>query len=238
MKKPAVLFLAVLLTFFAVQSSRADVLADWTFQTGTSTNSLFPQLGTHTTFTNVPSDIGSGLLAGAHSSASTVFTSPAGNGSTNSVSANFWSVGDFYQFAVSSVGYTNITLSFGQVGSGTGPRDFNLQYSADGVSYTTFTSYSLPSSPTSWSVISSNSASAFSFDLSAITSLANDALMSFRLVDASTTSIAGGTVGTAGSDRIDDIIINGTLLAVPEPSSLALAAMGGAAFLVAFRRRR
>jgi hypothetical protein len=237
MKKLFVSLFAGIITLTTVQNIKADVLAGWTFQTSTSTNVLFPALGTHTSFTNVPSDFGSGFASGLHSSTSTVFSSPAGNGSTNSVSANFWSVGDYYQFAVSSVGYENLTISFGQVGSGTGPRDFSLQYSTDGSTYTPFTSYSLPSSPTSWNVNTSNSASAFSFDLSSITGLANNSAAAFRLVDNSTTAINGGTVGTAGSDRVDDIFISGTVITVPEPSTLALAAFGGVAALIAFRKR-
>lgn len=238
MKKLFALSLAALFTVFAVQSTLADVLADWTFQTSTSTNSLFSQLGTHTTFTNVPSDFGSGLAAGAHSSASTAFSSPAGNGSTNSVSANNWTVGDYYQFSVSSIGFTNINLSFSQVGSGTGPAGFDLTYSTDGTSYTLFQSYTLPSSPTSWSVTASNALSAFSFDLSSVTSLADKSSIFFRLVDNSTTAINGGTVGAAGSGRVDDILISGSVIPVPEPSSIAMIALGGVAGLIAIRRRR
>jgi hypothetical protein len=239
MKKTVFLFCAALAAIFTVPSIKADIIAGWNFQTAASTNALFAALGMHTTFTNIPSDIGSGFAAGAHASASTAFSSPAGNGSTNSVSANQWTVGDYYQFAASSVGYTNISISFGQVGSGTGPGNFNLQYSIDGTTYTTFTNYSLPSSVTSWSVTVSNSLSAFSFDLSSITGLANDAALAFRFVDASTVAVNGGAVGTAGSDRLDDIIIGGSLInPVPEPSTIALAAISGVACLVVFRRRR
>jgi hypothetical protein len=237
MKKLTVLFFCTLSTFMG-QTLKADIIADWTFQTFTSTNVLFPQLGTHTTFTNVPSDFGSGLLAGAHASASTALSSPAGNGSTNSVSANNWAVGDYYQFAASTIGFTNITISFGQVGSGTGPGNFTLQYSLDGTTYTPFTTYTLPSTVTSWSVTVSNSLSAFAFDLSPVTSLANISTAYFRLVDNSTVSVSGGAVGTAGSDRVDNIVIGGTSLAVPEPSIIALVTLGGGACLLGFRRKR
>jgi hypothetical protein len=48
-----------------------------------------------------------------------------------------------------------------------------------------------------------------------------------------TTSEGGGTIGSAGSFRVDDFTVNAS--AVPEPASLALLGLGGLALL---RRRR
>jgi hypothetical protein len=50
-----------------------------------------------------------------------------------------------------------------------------------------------------------------------------------------------GTATAAPSETIDNLIVGSAfsdVSAVPEPSTVALAAMGGAACLVAFRRRR
>ncbi len=235
MKKSIVLFLGAILTLEAVQGLKADTIADWTFQTAASTNALFAGLGTHTSISSIPADFGTGSLSGVHASASTVWSTPAGNGSTNSVSGNNWGINDYYQFQVSTIGFENIVISFDQVGSGTGPRDFNLQYSIDGSTFTTFTSYSLSSSVTSWNVTTPNALSSFSYDLSSVGSLNNASTVFLRLLDADTTSVNGSTVGTAGSDRVDNILIVGS---VPEPSAMALATIGGLACFFVVRRRK
>jgi len=54
-----------------------------------------------------------------------------------------------------------------------------------------------------------------------------------RLTDDSTTAAGGGTVGTTGSDRID----NFEVFVVPEPSTFAIAAIGTLALAFASRRK-
>jgi hypothetical protein len=73
-----------------------------------------------------------------------------------------------------------------------------------------------------------------SFDLSALSLLNNNPNVYFRIVDDSTTAINGGTVGTAGTDRID----NFTVAVVPEPTGLFV--FGGFTFLAwnLIRRRK
>jgi hypothetical protein len=241
MKKFVFLFLGTVAMLIAVQISRADVIADWTFQTAASTNNIIGTGKTPgATQSGISADLGLGTASSSHASSSSAWSSPAGNGSTNSWSANTWAVGDFYQFSVSTSGYTNITVSYDQTGSGTGPRDFNFQYSLDGSFFATVSSYNVVSNGFSsqpWNVTTSSSAYNLTFDLSAISSLANDSAIYFRTTMADTTAINGGSVATAGTDRVDNFTVFGSPLSVPEPTTLALA-FGGAAFLVAFRRRR
>jgi len=66
----------------------------------------------------VSPEIGSGSASGSHAGAAT-YSSPTGNGSAKSYSANAWAVNDYWQFQVSTVGYTNITLSYDQTSSAT-----------------------------------------------------------------------------------------------------------------------
>ena len=97
--------------------------------------------------------------------------------------------GDYYQVLVSTVGFTNINLSFNQYSSGTGPRDFAVKYSTDGSTFTQFATYM--SGNAVWTTNT--------FDLSAITALANASAVYIRLVDNSTNA-ANGT-GIVGSSR-------------------------------------
>jgi hypothetical protein len=207
-------------------SAQAATIAQWTFETS--------QPATSGSFA---AEIGSGSALGHHAGTST-YTSPSGNGSAHSFSSNTWAVGDYYQFQVSSLGLSNIVLSWDQISSATGPKSFNLSYSTNGTDFTTFgTTYTVlaNASPNTWSSSSSNTASSYTFDLSSITAINNQSSVYFRLVDASTTSANGGTVATAGTDRVDNFTI--TAAAVPEPESYAmmLAGLGLMGFIA--RRR-
>jgi hypothetical protein len=105
------------------------------------------------------------------------------------------------------------------MGSNTGPRNFEVHASTDGVIYAPILfSYALTND--SWS--GSGSPKPESTRSTALpSSLNNQASIYLRLVDVSTTAINGTTVAAGGTSRIDNIIIEGTEL-VPEPASLAL----------------
>ncbi len=206
------------------------LIAGWTFET--SSNSI---TGTSLSLGPLAADVGSGSASGTHASAAT-WSHPAGNGSPSSLSVNTWAIGDYFQFNLSTIGFSGIQLSFDQTGSGTGPGVFGLFYSVNGSSYAQFGgNYNvLPNAapnPT-WNATTYNSIYTSTFNLSSITALNNASAVSFRLVDMSTTSAAGGTVAAGGTGRVDNFVVS-----VPEPSTLVLAGLGGAASLLAFRRK-
>ncbi len=64
-------------------------------------------------------------------------------------------------------------------------------------------------------MITHNSISTFSPALPS--AVDNQASVWFRLIDVSTVSASGGTVGGAGTDRVDNFIVAETV--VPEPST-------------------
>jgi len=214
-------------------SAMATTLSSWNYEAVTTTN-------TGTTSSAGAADAGvftvGTLSNGVHGSASTVWSNPAGNGSSKSFSSNTFALGDYYQFKTSSVGYGNIVVDFDQTSSNTGPRDFRLQYSTDGSSFTNFGSvYAVLANGTpnpAWNSSTSSAAYHFSFDLSSISALNNAANIYFRLAVASTVSANGGTVATAGTSRLDNVVIGGTV--IPEPTSLALIALGALSLI---RRR-
>ncbi len=242
MKKSAIIFVAAFSTSLGIQTAQADVIADWTFQTPTSTNNIVGAgLATGATQSGVLADIGTGTASASHATATTAWSIPSGNGSSNSWSANNWTLGDYYQFSVSSAGFQNITISYDQVGSATGPGHFDFEYSTDGSTFTPVGSiYNLVSSP-AWNpnTASGVAAESFFYDLSSITALNNLPAVYFRIIDQSATTggaINGNNVGTGGTDRVDNFIVNAT--PVPEPATIALATLGGLAGLFSLRRKR
>ncbi len=239
MKKLSVLFLGAVLAAGTFQTIKADTIADWTFQTSASTNNIIGTGKTPSaTQSGILADIGTGSASASHAASTTVWSIPSGNGSSNSWSSTAWAVGDYFQFSLATSGFTNITLSYDQTGSSTGPGKFALAYSLNGSSFTVF-GVTNTLTVSSWNPSTVNSSFTFSYDLSSVTSLSDDASsVYFRVIDETTTSINGGTTASGGTDRIDNFLVSGTsLIAVPEPTTLALAALGGV-FLVALRRRR
>jgi len=220
--------LAFLLSLFAAGAGPAfaSTLADWTFETTTpaSAGPFAPE-------------IGSGAARGSHAGAA-VYSSPAGNGSSHSFSSTLWAVGDYYQFQVSTVGFSDLNISWDQTSSNTGPRDFKLLYSVDGATFTQFTTYSVlaNASPNNvWSSGTPHPEFGFSYDLSSLPVLDNQSAVYFRLQDVDTVSANGGTVGTAGTDRVDNFIVTADV--IPEPSAYAFAAGLGCLACALWRRR-
>ena len=231
-------FITAALAASSFVSVKADVIADWTFQTSASTNNIIGTGRTPgATQSGISADIGFGTASASHVSASTAWSIPSGNGSANSWSANNWAAGDYFQFSISTIGYTGVTLSYDQTGSASGPGAFSLQYSTDGLNFT-------PSGGnnaiilSTWSPSSHASGFTFNYDLSSVSTLNEAPSAYFRIVyQAPTTggAINGGTVLTAGTDRIDNFVVN-AVADVPEPSCIALLLVGGSA--LAFSQRR
>lgn len=212
------MFLAASAAAAAIASSAsADVIAQWTFESSVPT-------------TAGPHAAEGGLLAassfatGFHAT-STTYSNPVGNGSAESFSSNGWSVGDYYQFTTSSTGYDSITIKWDQTRSGTGPSAFALFASADSFATSTLLSTYTVDEVT-WSSGTYQPGSSFA-PVAAGAGFANQATLSFRLVAQAAPGASGGT------NRIDNIVIEGT--AVPAPASAALVGLAG---LVAARRRR
>jgi hypothetical protein len=198
------------------QQARADlVIAGWTFE-----NSIPTTAGPHV------AEIGSG---DAVSNTGGSFSNPAGYGSAESWSSTNWNVGEYFEFSVSTLGRSDIRIDWAQTGSGTGPRDFQLQYQVNGAGFTNLLDYSLALSDWNGTI---NTGHDFEFDLSAIAAVNNAATVDFRMAMRNTTSINGGTVAGGGTGRIDNVFIRG----VPEPSALLL--LGACLAPLALGRRR
>lgn len=212
--------LALLVTASILQ---AQTVAKWTFETSIPL-----------TAGPFSPEIGSGSALGSHTGVA-AYSSPAGNGSSHSFSANTWAVGDYWLFQVNTLGLNNVGLSWDQTSSSTGPRDFSLDYSLNsGSSWITITAYSplVNSAPNAWSTTTYNPAATFSPALAG--AVDNQASVWFRLIDVSATAENGNPVAATGTDRVD----NFTVAVIPEPTSLSL--LGGFGLLAwhLIRRRK
>lgn len=217
--------LAIAALVVAAGSASADVVASWNFE-DTTKGTNFATAGTYGA-----ADAGV-LTAGTSASGSTggVYSTPVGNGSSRSISANTWDIGDYYEIRVITTGYNNISFGWDQTRSGTGPGSFDLKVSTDGGS--TFSTLSAAytvlanASPNPvWNSTTYNSIYTFA-PVAAGAGAANNSLVIFRLISTVTTA-------SGGTNRIDNVTVSGDV--VPTPGSLALVGLGG---LVATRRRR
>jgi hypothetical protein len=239
----------------AATSVRADTIAQWTFETGAPSATPSAWNGSAgvsgqtpgMTFASDLSTYGSGAASGYHATAGTLWVSPVGNGSLRALSANQWlQASDYYQFtftpSAAGTTFTGINLTWDQTASSSGPKNWNLNYSTDGVTWNTSPiDYSLAYFSWNSSTVQGNNESTI-FSGATETALENTLYSGdtvyFRLVDDSAVSggaLNGGNVGTGGTSRVDNFTIIAT---IPEPSSLSL--LGGFGLLAwhLIRRRK
>jgi hypothetical protein len=192
-----------------------EVITSWTFQTAPPDDLLNSM-----TSPVVAADVGTGSASGLHASAETDWTTPAGNGSTDSFSSNNWGVDEYWQFSTSTTGFSDIGLRFDQTSSGTGPKDFQVQFSTDNVTYTPFTTYSSNNNGLSpfWNQNAPVVEDRIEIDLSSISALDNAATVYFRLVNSSTVSVNGGTVAATGTNRVDNFTVYRNFVPTPPPA--------------------
>jgi hypothetical protein len=212
------LICAVLICLAASQAARADELAVWNFND--SNLNVDHGSGTLTTTINAANvSFAAGTTNNARQGdiAGQALSLQGGTGNANN--------GRNITFNVSTVGFSNIIVSFATQGTSTGFNSNQFQYSLDGVSFINFGS---PFAP----------ATAFGsvpivFSLAAIEGLNNNPNAAFRIV-------FNGATSSTGNNRIDNIVVEGTTIdtaEVPEPTSvmLLLSGLGG---LYKLKRRK
>jgi hypothetical protein len=179
--------------------------------------------GSGNTISGILPEEGLGEASGFSANASTQWQSPTGNGSVFGFRGNNWASGDYFAFQVSTLGMTDIALSFDQTrNSDTSPANFSIRYSIDGGStFSILTSYAVPIGP--WSSTTVSTASQFGpFALPAEVNNQPSLIIRLRASSAGT--------GT-NNHTVDNVHITG----IPEPSALGLLGVGAALLL---RQRR
>ena len=223
------MFLASAVALAASASASAAIVASWSMPTAV------PAATTGTNYVYGAADAGDAAagtsLSAFHALAATTWSSPAGNGSTYSLSSNNWSVGDYYQISVSTTGFSDISLVWDQTRSSTGPSSFRVDMSTDGTNFSTIlASYSViqagltGTNTLAWSA-ANGVQGAFTTTVASIAGADNQATLIFRFVNLS-------TVAAGGTNRIDNIVVSGA--PIPAPGAIALLGLAG----LAARRRR
>lgn len=117
--------------------------------------------------------------------------------------ASSWSSGSgskYWMVSFTTAGMSNMKLSSKQRSSGTGPRDFKVQYSIDNNNWSDIFAAEV--------TVGNNFSDGVLSDLVLPSTLNNQALVYLRWIMTSNTNV-NGTSGTGGTSRIDDIIITG-----------------------------
>jgi len=216
---PFNLICAVLLFFAASQAAVADELAIWNFNdsdlnvdhgTGILTSSL--------NVANILFAAGTTNNARQGDIAGQALSLQGGTGNANN--------GRNLTFNVSTVGFSNIVMSFATQGTGTGFNSNQFQYSLDGINFVDF-------GPT-YTPLTAFGTVPLVFSLSSILGLNNNANAAFRIV-------FNGATSSTGTNRIDNVAFEGTREtipeSIPEPTTprLLLSGVGG---LYKLRRKR
>ncbi|MFV0393707.1 MAG: CehA/McbA family metallohydrolase, partial [Coprobacillaceae bacterium] len=201
-----------------VDTSITYNLANWT---GTTRPESVPVYGD----TNVANDYLDTNVELTHSTGNVPGVSGTSGIATMSIGYKGMVEGDYYQLKLDSLLCGNVTLSYKMRGSGTGPRDFQIYYSTDGLTYE-LANNTIYKKTTSDAVFEDYEVT--------LPSLANNAgTLYIRIQVASSTSIAGNTIGTGGTNYIQEIEVNGnplisdSIVRMPEVSPSAGEVLAG-----------
>jgi len=206
---------AIFMLFCASQAAHADEIAVWNF----NDSNLNVDRGSGTISTTI---IATNILFAA----GTTNNARLGDAASQSVSlqggTSTANNGRHLTFNVSTLGFSNIVVSFATQGTSTGFNNNQFQYSLDGI---TFVNFGSPYTP----------ATAFGsvpivFTLASIVGLNNNPNAAFRIV-------FNGATSATGTNRIDNFVVEGTPSGVPEPATLVLL-VTGLSGLYGMRKRR
>jgi hypothetical protein len=213
------LICAVLLLAAASEAARADELAVWNF----NDSNLNVDRGNGTLTSNL---IAANILFAAGTTNNARQGDIAGQALSLQGGTGVVNNGRNITFNVSTLGFSNIVVSFATQGTSTGFNSNQFQYSLDGLNFVDFGPPYVP--------LSAFGTVPVVFTLSSILGLNNNPTAAFRIV-------FNGATSSTGTNRIDNLVVEGVVVetnsTIPEPMSvmLLLTGLGG---LYKFKRVR
>ena len=213
------LFTLVLMFCAGIGSAQADEIAIWNFNDSDLNVD-------HGAGTLVSDFVSTNILFAAGTSNNARLGDPAGQALSLQGGSSNINNGRNITFNVSTLGFSNIIISFATQGTSTGFNSNQFQYSLDGLNFIDFGAPYMP-------------ATAFGsvpmvFTLSSIVGLDNNPNVAFRIV-------FNGATSSTGNNRLDNFVVEGTSIetnAIPEPSTAFLLMSGLSGLLGARRLRR
>jgi trimeric autotransporter adhesin len=112
----------------------------------------------------------------------------------------------YWLISTSTKGFKDLVFNFNTRSSGTGPRDFNTEWSTDGKTWTVFGNTNT-TSPTTVKIETTSPAEQFGMVLPA--GAANQDNLYIRIIQKTETSQAGGTVASGGTHGVNSLQIYG-----------------------------
>ena len=187
------LFLTSLLLFYSLSTQSQTTIVGWDFENkdpvvdaGIAAN-LTREITTNSTGTV-------GYPAQSYS---------PGFYSTNNTQWNNGQDQKYWQINLSTLGYGHLKLSSHQQSSNSGPRDFKLQFSHDGSSWSNLGIEILVMNDTIFGVLDC---------VSLPSSCDNQPTLYIRWLMTTNTPVSGKTINIGGTSRIDDILVQGCLM--------------------------
>ncbi len=232
--------LVIAAALMAAGSANADTITQWNFNSvpsdaNTATGTLTPNIGAGV-ISLLNGVTSTGFNSGVGSSDTSLATNNSGYQTTTYATQGAQNQLRGVQYNVSTVGFSDITVSYDLRHSNTSSRYEQFQYSVDGTNFTDF------------ALFDGNVGDAWfsrSVDLSAISGADNNASFSFRVVAAFAPTTAGYLASNptstyaGGTWRFDAVTVSGAAVAaVPEPESYALLVAGLGFVGFASRRRQ